>query len=408
MSTVSSSDRSAMKTFDAIVLGAGAAGLMCAATAAQRGLRVLVLDHAKKPGEKILISGGGRCNFTNRNLSPANFLSENPRFCISALKSYTQHDFIGLVERHGIAYHERDHGQLFCDRSAKDIVAMLLNEASDATIQTGTRIAAITRSPVEGESETPEYRVDTNGGSFLARALVVATGGPAIPQMGATGFAYDIARQFGLNVVPPCAGLVPLTFDEETKAALGGLSGLSVDAAASLGKTRFEEALLFTHQGFSGPVILQISSYWSMGDSLAIDLLPGTDAGELLKSAKRDQPKKQPATLLSDLLPKRLATRLAEASGCTGRLADTPDKALLRLAEHVNRWRVTPNGSQGLRKAEVTLGGVDTRDLSSKTMEARDVAGLYFIGEAVDVTGHLGGFNFQWAWSSGHACGRAL
>lgn len=393
-----------MQNFDVIILGAGAAGLMCAARAARRGRRVIVLDHARKPGEKILISGGGRCNFTNRHLSPANFLSDNPRFCISALKRYTQYDFIDLVERYGIAYHERDHGQLFCDTSARDIVAMLLDEARDATVQTSTNVQSVERT----EGDGPRFRIATDRGNYGADAVVVATGGPAIPQMGASGFAYDIARQFGLNVIEPRAGLVPLTFDDATMGQLQGLSGVSLDARAELGKARFDEALLFTHQGFSGPVILQISSYWRDGDTLSIDLLPGVDALEALKAAKRDQPRKEVQTVLSSFLPRSLALRLAEMTGSNGRMAEISDKALARVAAQINNWRVTPSGSQGLRKAEVTLGGVDTRDLSSKTMEANAVPGLYFIGEAVDVTGHLGGFNFQWAWASGHACGEAV
>ncbi|MEQ8441981.1 MAG: NAD(P)/FAD-dependent oxidoreductase [Alphaproteobacteria bacterium] len=393
-----------MQNFDVIILGAGAAGLMCAARAARRGRRVIVLDHARKPGEKILISGGGRCNFTNRHLSPANFLSDNPHFCISALKRYTQYDFIDLVERYGIAYHERDHGQLFCDTSARDIVAMLLDEARDATVQTSTNVQSVERT----EGDGPRFRVATDRGNYGADAVVVATGGPAIPQMGASGFAYDIARQFGLNVIEPRAGLVPLTFDDVTMGQLQGLSGVSLDARAELGKARFDEALLFTHQGFSGPVILQISSYWRDGDTLSIDLLPGVDALDTLKAAKRDQPRKEVQTVLSSFLPRSLALRLAEMTGCNGRMAEISDKALARVAAQINNWRVTPSGSQGLRKAEVTLGGVDTRELSSKTMEANAVPGLYFIGESVDVTGHLGGFNFQWAWASGHACGEAV
>jgi len=393
-----------MRSYDVIIFGAGAAGLMCAAGASRRGKRVLVLDHAKKPGEKILISGGGRCNFTNQNLSPANFLSENPHFCKSALKRYTQYDFIDLVERYGIAYHERDHGQLFCDESARDIVSLLVSEAGDSIIQCATTVSSIQTN----DGGDPAFRVETNQGVVEAPALVIATGGPAIPQMGASGFAYEIAEQFGLNVVEPRAGLVPLVFDEATMAQLNGLSGVSLDARATLGKAQFDEALLFTHRGFSGPVILQISSYWREGDTLTIDLRPGDDAFDVLKSAKRDQSRKEVQTVLSDLLPRSLALRVAEIAGCSGRMAELSDKALARAGEQINRWHVTPSGSQGLRKAEVTLGGIDTRELSSKTMEVKSVPGLYFIGEAVDITGHLGGFNFQWAWSSGYACGEVV
>lgn len=390
-----------MKSFDVIVLGAGAAGLMSAAAATRRGRRVLVLDHAKKPGEKILISGGGRCNFTNLDVTPANFLSRNPHFCKSALKRYTQYDFIDLIERYGIAYHEKDHGQLFCDKSAKDVVAMLLSEADGAEVRTRTTIHAVEKP----DPKVQAFRVETDDGAFESESLIVATGGPAIPQMGATGFAYDVARQFGLAIVEPRAGLVPLTFDNDTLGQLEGLSGVAVDASATLDKTRFDEALLFTHQGFSGPVILQISSYWREGDTLSINLLPGRDAFAVLKDAKQSASKREVQTVLSEMLPRRLAQRIAEIVGVEGRMAELADRKLQRVADRINAWQVRPSGSLGLKKAEVTLGGVDTDGLSSKTMEAKAVPGLYFIGEAVDVTGHLGGFNFQWAWASGHACG---
>ncbi len=401
-----------MQSYDVIILGAGAAGLMCAAGATRRGKRVLVLEKAKKPGEKILISGGGRCNFTNLHTTPANFLSDNPRFCISALKRYSPKDFIALVERYGIAYHEKKLGQLFCDDTARDIVSMLVSEAGDTTIQTETITTAIERREESGspDSEAPRqtFLVETDNGSFEAPSLVVATGGPSIPQMGATRFAYTIADYFGVPIITPRPGLVPLVFGPDTMAQLNGLSGVSLDARASLGKARFDEALLFTHRGFSGPVILQISSYWQEGDQLTIDLLPGQDVFAMLKDAKRDHPRKELQTVLSEVLPRTLALRLTEIAGATGRMAELPDKLLARIGQQINQWQVTPQGSQGLRKAEVTLGGVDTRALSSKTMEVNKTPGLYFIGEAVDVTGHLGGFNFQWAWASGHACGQAV
>ena len=390
-----------MPEFDVIIIGAGAAGLMCAGVAARRGRRVLVIERAERPGEKIRISGGGRANFTNLHAVPDNYLSDNPRFCVSALKRYTSRDFIALVDRHGIAWNERDHGQLFCDGSAQQITDMLLDEAQDAVLYTGTGIARIDRGATG-------FTVETDRGAFVAASLVVATGGPSIPKMGATGFGYDVARQFGLAVIAPRAGLVPLTFDAGMLAALEGLSGVSLDVTARLGKIRFDEALLFTHRGLSGPAVLQISSYWRPGDAITVDLLPGRDAFALLKAARAAQPKREVATALGDLLPKRLAQRLAEWTECDGRLADTPDRALRRLAEQVNAWRIVPNGTEGYRTAEVTVGGVDTLALSSQTMEARDVPGLYFIGEVVDVTGHLGGFNFQWAWASGHACGEAI
>ncbi len=388
-----------MPDFDLIIIGGGAAGLMCAAVASQRGRRVLVLDCAQKVGQKIRISGGGRANFTNMDVSPSNFLSDNPRFCVSALKRYTQYDFIAMVDRHGIAYHQRDHGQLFCDGPAQQITDMLLADANGVTIQTETAINDICK---DGDI----YSVTTDRGVFTAGSLVIATGGPSIPKMGSSGFAYDIARQFGLNVIKPRPGLVPLTVAPEMLRSFEGLAGVSLNATVKLNKTCFTEALLFTHRGLSGPVILQISSYWYPGNGIIIDLLPGTDVFAYLKSARDSQPKKEVRTILAQILPKILGQKLAEWSDCNGRLAETSDKSLRRLSDHINAWHLTPNGSEGLRTAEVTVGGVDTRELSSKTMEAQSVPGLYFIGEAVDVTGHLGGFNFQWAWSSGHACGQ--
>lgn len=390
-----------MSDYDVIIIGAGAAGLMCAGEATKRGRRVLVLERAPKVGQKIRISGGGRANFTNLHAAPENFLSDNPRFCVSALARYTQHDFIALVEKHKIAYHARDHGQLFCDGPAWQIIDMLVSEAHGAVIRTLVNVTRIAQNS-EG------FSVDTDTESYRGRSLVIATGGPSIPKMGATGFGYDMARQFGLKIVEPRAGLVPLTFDSATLSHLDGLSGVSLDATASLGKIGFTEALLFTHRGLSGPVILQISSYWRPGDTIVLDLLPGKDVFEHLKKAQQTEPRKEARTILSNLFPKNLAHRLADWSDCQGRLADTPDKSLRRLADQCNRWRITPNGSEGMRTAEVTVGGVDTKELSSQTMECRTVPGLHFIGEAVDVTGHLGGFNFQWAWSSGHVCGQAV
>ena len=390
-----------MRSFDTIIIGAGAAGLMCAAGAYRRGRRVLLLEKSSDVGQKIRISGGGRANFTNLHTSPANFLSENPRFCVSALARYTQHDFIALVERHGIAYQERDHGQLFCDGSAQQIIEMLLAEALGVDIQTAT---AVTR--IEKKDDT--FTITTDRDTYTATSLVIATGGPSIPKMGASRFAYGVANQFGLKVLEPRPGLVPLTFERDLLARLSGLSGVSLDAAVTHRKTRFEEALLFTHRGLSGPVILQISSYWRQGDAITVDLLPGQDAFEILKKLKAAQPRREIQTALAQHLPKRLATTLAEWTDCNGRLAEIADRKLRTLGDQINRWQVVPAGSEGERTAEVTLGGVDTRDLSSKTLEARNIPGLYFIGEAVDVTGHLGGFNFQWAWASGHACGQAV
>jgi predicted Rossmann fold flavoprotein len=384
---------------DVIILGAGAAGLMCAGVAARRGRFVLVLEQARHPGEKIRISGGGRCNFTNLHTSPANFLSDNPRFCHSALSGYTQHDFIVLVEKYNIAWHEKTRGQLFCDGSSRQIIDMLLEECRSAQLRLGVRISAIAKS---GDG----FVVTTDQAEFRCRSLVVATGGPSIPKMGASGFGYRIAEQFGLKIVPPRAALAPLTFDAGLLARFKDLSGISVDASVSCGKTRFDEALLFTHRGLSGPAILQISSYWRAGEDIVIDMAPATDVLALLKQLRRDHPRQELATALAGFLPKRLAQTVADTIGTPGRLADSSDKLLSNVAAAVKAWRVRPNGTEGYRTAEVTLGGVDTTELSSKTFETKSAPGLYFIGEVVDVTGHLGGFNFQWAWSSGHAAGR--
>ena len=388
-----------MIEYDVIVIGAGAAGLMCAGQASQRGRRALVLDHAEKVGQKIRISGGGRANFTNLHSSPANFLSDNPRFCISALRRYTQHDFIALVEKYGIGYHEKTLGQLFCDESAQQIIDLLLAEASGADIHPGTKVLSVLKNDTL-------FTVETNQGVYTSKSLVVATGGPSIPKMGSSGFAYDLARQFGLRIVEPRPGLVPLTFDITTLTNLADLPGVSLNVVVSRGEAHFSESMLFTHRGLSGPAILQISSFWRAGDTIGINLLPGTDAFSMLKDAKNQTPKKEPRTALAQILPKNLATKLCNWADVHGRLGETSDKALRQLADRINCWYVTPNGSEGYRTAEVTVGGVDTHGLSSKTMEVRSVPGLYFIGEAVDVTGHLGGFNFQWAWASGHACGQ--
>jgi predicted Rossmann fold flavoprotein len=386
---------------DVIILGAGAAGLMCAAVAGQRGRSVLVLEQSRHPAEKIRISGGGRCNFTNLHTSPANFLSNNPRFCHSALSGYSQRDFIALVESYGIAWHEKTRGQLFCDGSSRQIIDMLLEECrkGHAQLRLGLRISAISM------SETG-FAVVTDQGEFRCRSLVVATGGPSIPKMGSSGFGYKIAEQFGLAIVPPRAALVPLTFDAALLAQFGDLSGVSVEAIVSCGKTRFDEALLFTHRGLSGPAILQISSYWREGHDIVVDMAPGIDVLAGLKRLRGDHPRQEMATALAGFVPKRLARAIADRIGGPERIADFSDVRLAAVAAAVKQWRVRPNGTEGYRTAEVTLGGVDTSGLSSKTLEARSVPGLYFIGEVVDVTGHLGGFNFQWAWSSGYAAGR--
>ncbi|HET8726753.1 MAG TPA: NAD(P)/FAD-dependent oxidoreductase [Alphaproteobacteria bacterium] len=390
-----------MDQVDVVVIGAGAAGMMCAAEAAGRGRSVLVVDHADAPGEKIRISGGGRCNFTNLNAAPENFVSGNPHFCISALSRYTQWDFIALVERYGVAYHEKTLGQLFCDGSSKQIVDLLLSEMTrhGARLRLGARVEQVERTP-DG------FRVALSGGAVECRSLVVATGGKSIPKMGATGFAYEIAARFGVRVTETRPALVPLTFDPRTLERFRPLAGVAVDAAVTCGKARFQEALLFTHRGLSGPAILQISSYWREGDEIGVAMLPATDVFGTLRAARAENGRKAVQTVLSALLPKRLAQAIAEREAAAGPLADASDDRLRRIDAAVNAWRVTPAGSEGYRTAEVTHGGIDTRDLDQRTMEAKTVPGLYFIGEAVDVTGWLGGYNFQWAWSSGWCAGQ--
>jgi len=388
-------------SYDAIVLGAGAAGLMCAAMAGQRGRRVLLLDHADEPGRKIVISGGGRCNFTNLHTAPDRYLSENPHFARSALSRYTPRDFLELVERHGIAWHEKTLGQLFCDGSARQIVAMLLDECTKGGVELrcGAEITGV--SHADGV-----FAVTHQGGEARAPALVLATGGPSIPKMGATGFAYEVARQFGLKVVQPRPALVPLTLPG-SEALFRGLSGVSTPVVARCGKAAFREAALFTHKGLSGPAILQVSSYWRRGEHVAIDFLPDQPRGWLLE-AKRARPRAALRRVLDDALPGRLAEALAERMGLTGDLGNLSDKALSAAEMQLAAWRFMPDGTEGFAKAEVTAGGIDTRGLSSKTMEATKVPGLYAIGEAVDVTGWLGGYNFQWAWASAVAASVSL
>ncbi|WP_420717531.1 NAD(P)/FAD-dependent oxidoreductase [Emcibacter sp.] len=376
---------------------------MCAIEAGKRGRRVLLLDHAKKPAEKIRISGGGRCNFTNIHAAPENYISQNPRFCVSALRRYRPQDFIDLVDRYQIRWHEKNLGQLFCDNSAKDIIDMLLRECdlTGVTLLTGCEIEEISKT---GD----QFSLTTSKGYFHSTSLVIASGGPSIPKMGASSFGYKIARQFGLNVIEPRAGLVPLTFSGPLKEKLAILAGVSVNAEVRFGKTTFREALLFTHRGLSGPAILQISSYWREGEPVCINMLPDTDILALLKETKESSPRLELSTVLADHLPKRLARFICEETGIDGRLADLSHKKLAEVATMINDWSVLPNGTEGYRTAEVTVGGVDTDELSSKTFEAKKAQGLYFIGEVVDVTGHLGGYNFQWAWASGHACGQTV
>ncbi|MBM2712051.1 NAD(P)/FAD-dependent oxidoreductase [Mesorhizobium caraganae] len=392
-----------MQSYDVVVIGAGAAGMMCAIEAGKRGRSVLVLDHAAKPGEKIRISGGGRCNFTNIHTSPKNFLSGNPHFCISALSRYTQRDFIALVERHGIAYHEKTLGQLFCDGSARQIIDMLVSEIQDR----GAELAVSTE--VRDVSRTAEgFTLSLSSGTVACQSLVVACGGKSIPKMGATGFGYELATQFGLALVETRPALVPLTFDARTLERLAPLAGNAVDAEVGCGKTRFSEAMLFTHRGLSGPSILQISSYWREGDEIRIAMLPGMDVAELLRAARRVNGRQAVQTVLANHLPKRLAQAMAERIGIDGNLADLTDLQMKTVEAAVNDWRIKPAGSEGYRTAEVTLGGVDTNGLDQKTMQAKSVPGLFFIGEVVDVTGWLGGYNFQWAWSSGWVAGQAV
>ncbi|MBB3983425.1 hypothetical protein GGR44_003113 [Sphingobium fontiphilum] len=389
------------QAFDAIILGAGAAGMMCAAQAGQRGRRVLVIDHAPHAGAKILISGGGRCNFTNIHTAADRFLSANPHFAKSALGRYTPADFLALVESHGIAWHEKTLGQLFCDGSARQIVAMLLEEVArgGGVIRCGESISDV------GHADG-RFTVTTTQGSASAPALVIATGGPSIPKMGATGFAYDLARRFGLKVVEPRPALVPLTLGGED-VLFRSLSGVASEVVARAGKAAFREAALFTHKGLSGPAILQISSYWRHGMAVGVDFLPDRSDGWLI-AAKRASPGASLRSLLRGALPDRLADVLADRLAVEGRLADRTDAALRAAEARLADWAFHPNGTEGFAKAEVTAGGISTAELSSRTMEARRAPGLYAIGEAVDVTGWLGGYNFQWAWASGWAAAQAL
>ena len=391
-----------METFDVVVLGAGAAGMMCAMGAGRRGRRVLLLEHGAQAGAKILISGGGRCNFTNLEVTPERFLSANQHFCKSALSRYTERDFIAMVERHRIRYHEKTLGQLFCDGSAREILTMLLDEcaAAGVDLRVGHRVNAVTRSD--------RFRIETDRGSFDAPALVIATGGLSIPKMGATGFAYDLARSFGLDIIDPRPGLVGLRFTGDMLALCQSLSGVSVEALVSCGRQNFRENILFTHRGLSGPAILQISSYWREGATLSINLAPGLEVESFLRERRRNRPRAELKTVLAEVLPTRLAQALAGIVATEGTIANLSDRSLVAIAAQLSRWQAAPAASEGWTKAEVTVGGVNTAALSSRTMEAREVRGLYVIGEAVDVTGWLGGYNFQWAWSSGWCAGEAV
>ena len=408
-------------SFDAVIIGAGAAGLFCAAMAGQRGLKVLVIDHSEKVAEKIRISGGGRCNFTNRDVSPANFLSDNPHFCRSALAGYTPQDFIALLQKHGVPFHEKHKGQLFCDRSAEDIISLLLAECAAGQVErwqpcSVKKVTLLDSSPYLNWASC--YQINTDRGVVVTPQVVIATGGLSIPKIGATDFGYHVAQQFGLRMVEPRAALVPLTFDGDAWVPFAQLAGLALPVQIETGAadatpkqrkkaTRFSEDLLFTHKGLSGPAVLQISSFWHAGQSLRLNLAPGQDLPAALLRAKASS-KKLISNALASVVPSRLAEAWVTTDAALQRpICDATDKALTGLAERLSDWQITPNGSEGYKKAEVTAGGVDTRDLSSQTMESKQ-PGLYFVGEVVDVTGWLGGYNFQWAWASGYACANAL
>jgi len=387
--------------YDVIIIGAGGAGLMCAIEAGKRGRKILLLDHSAKIAEKIRISGGGRCNFTNIHASPKNYLSQNPHFCVSALRRYRPQDFIDLVDRHGIDWHEKKLGQLFCDGRAQQIISMLVQECEAAGVE-----IKLDTNVEEVEKLADGYRLETTKGCFSCASVVVATGGRSIPKMGASGFGYDLATRFGLDIIPPMPALVPFTFQQDLLEKFKNLAGVSAQAVVRCGKTSFPEAVLFTHRGLSGPAILQISSYWQAGDEIYVNLAPDSDMVALLKTAREKQPRQTVEIFLSQTFAKRLALFLCEEAGVKGRLADLSNKQINKLGQQINFWALKPSGTEGYRTAEVTRGGIDTRELSSKTFESKKSAGLYFIGEVLDVTGHLGGYNFQWAWASGHAAGQ--
>ena len=387
--------------YDVIIIGAGAAGLMSAIEAGKRGRRVLLIDHSKKIGEKIRISGGGRCNFTNINTHPNKFISKNPKFIISALNQYTQNDFIKLINKHNIKFHEKKLGQLFCDESAQQITTMLLLECqmANVTLKKDTVITNV-------DQQNNQYLVSVGTYKYVCSSLIVATGGLSIPKIGASKFGYEIAKKFNLNIIEPLPALVPLTFSEKILTMCKELSGLSLDALISFNKYYFEEGMLFTHRGLSGPSILQISSYWKLGSKIQINLSPKLDVYKFLISKKKSNPKSDIGIIISEILPKRLAYMICKEYNASGNVCELSNKLLKQLSVSINTWVITPTGSEGYRTAEVTLGGVDTDEISSKTMMSLKNPGLFFIGEVVDVTGHLGGYNFQWAWSSGFVAGQ--
>ena len=387
--------------FDVIVVGAGAAGMMSAIEAGKRGRKVLLIDHAKKIGEKIRISGGGRCNFTNIHTHPSKFISNNPKFVISALKQYTQNNFIDLIKKHNIKFHEKKLGQLFCDESAQQIIDMLLLECEMANVvlKKDTIIDII-------DKQEDKYFIVVGGDKYFCESLIIATGGLSIPKIGASKFGYDIAQKFNLKVIETLPALVPLTFSEKILAICKELTGLSVEAVVSFKKTFFEEGMLFTHRGLSGPSILQISSYWKLGDNIKVNLSPKLDVDKFLNERKISNPKQDISIIVSEILPKRLAHIICNENNVNGNICEISKKILTSLSNSINAWAINPTGTEGYRTAEVTLGGIDTEEISSKTMMCNNHPGLFFIGEVVDVTGHLGGYNFQWAWSSGYVAGQ--
>jgi len=389
------------KKYDIIVIGAGAAGLMSAIEAGKRGRKVLLVDHAKKIGEKIRISGGGRCNFTNINTHPSKFISKNSKFIISALNQYTQNDFINLIKKHNIKFHEKKLGQLFCDESAQQIIDMLLLECQTANVTLKKEII-ITDVDKKGD----QYFIAVGSDKYSCDSLIIATGGLSVPKIGASKFGYDIAKKFNLNIVETLPALVPLTFDEKILSMCRELSGLSLEAVVFFNKTFFQEGMLFTHRGLSGPSILQISSYWKLGDDIKINLSPKLDIFKFLENKKNSNPKQEINNIIAEILPKRLAHIICKENNVTGNITELSNKLLKQLSDSINTWAINPTGSEGYRTAEVTLGGVDTNEISSKTMMSKKNSGLFFIGEVVDVTGHLGGYNFQWAWSSGFVAGQ--
>ena len=389
------------KKYDVIIIGAGAAGMMSAIEAGKRGRKVLLVDHAKKIGEKIRISGGGRCNFTNTNTNPSKFISNNPKFVISALSQYTQNDFINLIKKHNIKFHEKKLGQLFCDQSAQQIIDMLLLECQIANV-TLMKDTIIT----EVDKLDHQYFIAVGNDKYFCNSLIIATGGLSVPKIGASKFGYDVARKFNVEVVETLPALVPLTFNEKILTMCKELSGLSLEAIVFFDKIFFQEGMLFTHRGLSGPSILQISSYWKLGDSIKINLSPKLDVFQFLENEKESNPKQDINNMIAEILPKRLASIICKENDVSGNISELSNKLLKQLSESINTWIINPIGSEGYRTAEVTLGGVNTNEISSKTMMSKKNPGLFFIGEVVDVTGHLGGYNFQWAWSSGYVAGQ--